>query len=32
LKWAQADVERISRDDKPSKPKDDPVYGDEEPF
>ena len=34
LKWAQADVERISRDD--SKPKQtsapDPVYGDEEPF
>ena len=33
LKWAQAEVERIHRDDsKPSKPKDDPVYGDEEPF
>ena len=34
LKWAQADVERISRDDR--KPAQntvpDPVYGDEEPF
>lgn len=38
LKWAQASVERIAREDaegrgnKTSKPKDDPVYGDEEPF
>lgn len=33
LKWAQADVERISRDsNKSSTSQPDPVYGDEEPF